>query len=126
EKIVRPETLAKHRHNLVVHPSALPKGRGWSPLAWQILEGKNRIPVTLFEAKPSVDSGAIYFQEFINFQGHELSKEIKSEQGQQTLRKKSPHICPARLGREDRSFFGAPARRRRRSPRGRDDQKIDA
>lgn len=44
------EVLAGHKHNLVVHASDLPRGRGWSPLTWQILEGKNRFPITLFEA----------------------------------------------------------------------------
>ena len=34
------EQLALHKHNLVVHESDLPKGQGWSPMTWQILEGK--------------------------------------------------------------------------------------
>ena len=47
--------LAKNTHNLVVHESALPEGRGWSPLTWQILAGKSEIPITLFEAVEAID-----------------------------------------------------------------------
>jgi hypothetical protein len=65
EKILRDSILKKNDHNIVVHPSALPKGRGWSPLAWQILEGQNRIPVSLFEAQASVDSGAVYLVDYL-------------------------------------------------------------
>lgn len=82
EKIFK--DLHLNRNNLVVHESALPHGKGWSPLTWQILEGKNRIPITLFEAKESVDSGEIYLQEFIDFEGHELLTEIKHLQGVKT------------------------------------------
>src|SRR6185503_17183140 len=60
EKIVRPETLAKNKHNIVVHESKLPKGRGMSPLTWQILEGKSKIPITLFEVSEGFDEGDIY------------------------------------------------------------------
>jgi UDP-2,4-diacetamido-2,4,6-trideoxy-beta-L-altropyranose hydrolase len=61
-RIVKEEKLAQFKNNLVVHASDLPKGRGWSPASWLILEGKNRIPVTLIEALPDVDSGPIYDQ----------------------------------------------------------------
>jgi len=83
EKIFRDLTL--HQHNLVVHESALPKGKGWSPITWQILEGKNQIPVTLFEAVEKVDAGPIYEQVFITLQGHELLPEIKHLQGMVTI-----------------------------------------
>ena len=45
------DMLSRNKHNLVVHESALPDGKGWSPLTWQIIEGKNEIPITLFEAE---------------------------------------------------------------------------
>ena len=51
--------------NDVVHPSKLPKGKGFSPLAWQILDGLNNIPVTLFEAVEKVDAGEIYLVDYI-------------------------------------------------------------
>jgi len=76
-KLVKPDVLQRHCHNLVVHASDLPKGKGWSPWTWQILEGKNRIPLTLFEAVEAVDSGTIYLQQWIDFEGHELIGEIR-------------------------------------------------
>ncbi len=43
-QIIPQETLEKNSHNIVIHESALPKGKGWAPLFWQILEGKRDIP----------------------------------------------------------------------------------
>lgn len=85
EKILSKKTLSLNTKNIVVHPSNLPKGRGWSPLAWQILEGKNEIPICLFEASEVVDSGKIYIEEKIKLNGHELNDEIKGKQGQKTI-----------------------------------------
>lgn len=73
--------LELNHRNIVVHESDLPKGKGWSPVSWQVLEGKNKIPVTLFEANKNIDSGEIYFQEFIELEGYELLDEIKMKQG---------------------------------------------
>jgi methionyl-tRNA formyltransferase len=72
------------KHNLVVHESSLPKGKGWSPLTWQILEGKNQIQVTLFEATEKIDAGKIYKSEMIMLEGHELIDEIRKLQGEVT------------------------------------------
>lgn len=76
-KIVPPAYLKRNTINLVVHESALPKGRGWSPLSWQVLEGKNRIPLTLFEAVERVDAGRVFIRDFITLKGHELLAEIQ-------------------------------------------------
>jgi methionyl-tRNA formyltransferase len=67
-------------HNLVVHESDLPRGKGWPPMTWQILEGKDKIPVSLLEAVEKVDSGDIYIQECIEFAGHELVEELRQKQ----------------------------------------------
>lgn len=83
--LVSAERLALHRHNLVVHESALPEGRGWSPLTWQILEGKSEIPITLFEAAEAVDAGPIYLQMTMRFSGHELVEELREVQGSSTV-----------------------------------------
>lgn len=72
------------KHTLVVHESDLPAGKGWSPLAWQIIEGKKRIPVTLFEAVEEVDSGSIYAQRWIEFEGHELVDVLREGQARAT------------------------------------------
>lgn len=84
-QIVPADFRARFRHTLVVHASDLPKGRGWSPLTWQIIEGQNRIPVTLFEAAERVDSGAIYAQRWIEYQGHELIDELRAALAVATL-----------------------------------------
>ena len=39
-KIVPSNYLKLSKHNIVVHGSNLPKGRGMSPITWQILEKK--------------------------------------------------------------------------------------
>lgn len=72
ERIVNAEIRSRHGHNLVVHASDLPKGRGWSPASWLILEDANAIPVTLLEAVDQVDAGPIYLQEWIALDGTEL------------------------------------------------------
>ncbi len=78
EKIVNKKTLKKFRNNLVVHASDLPKGKGWSPMSWQILEGSKRIIVTLFEAKEKVDSGNIYLQLSKKLNGYELIEDLRA------------------------------------------------
>ena len=83
-KIVPGHVLKKNKHNLVVHESDLPHGKGWSPLFWQILEGKNKIPIVLFEATDKVDSGLIYLKDFIELEGHELHDEIREKQAEKT------------------------------------------
>lgn len=83
--IVSAESLKKHKYNFVVHESALPQGKGWAPLFWQILEGKNIIPIVLFEATAQVDAGDIYLQDVIVLKGHELHDEIRAVQAEVTL-----------------------------------------
>lgn len=78
-KILNREIRDLFRHTLVVHASELPSGKGWSPLTWQILEGKNQIPVSLFEADDSVDSGSIYAQVHIDFEGYELIDRLRGK-----------------------------------------------
>jgi len=85
ERIIKKHVLDLNKNNIVVHPSDLPKGRGWSPLAWQIVEGKNEIPVSLFEAIESVDAGPVYILDYIKLEGHELNDEIKHLQGKKTI-----------------------------------------
>ncbi len=71
-EIIGREYLKKSDHNIVVHASDLPHGKGWSPTSWQILEGKNKIPLTLFEAVDAVDAGCIYLKDCIELNGSEL------------------------------------------------------
>ena len=79
EKVFK--NLSLNKFNLVVHESDLPEGKGWYPVTWQILEGKSTIPITLFEAADTIDSGQIYSQAYISLDGTELLDEIKHKQG---------------------------------------------
>jgi len=85
EHIISEKILSLHKNNIVVHPSNLPKGKGWSPLAWQVLEGKDKIPITLFEASKEVDGGDVYLRDIIHLDGMELNEEIKLKQGLKTI-----------------------------------------
>lgn len=80
-KITPPEILARNYRNLVVHESDLPYGRGFSPLTWQILEGRNEIPICLMEATNEVDGGPVVYRETMLFEGHELHAELRQKQG---------------------------------------------
>ena len=65
-----------YKQVFVIHESDVPNGRGWSPLAWQILEGKNEIIISLMEAGDSVDSGDVFSKETLFLDGTELNDEI--------------------------------------------------
>ena len=83
--ILSPDELQLHTRNLVVHPSKLPDGRGSAALVWKILDGENKIWVTLFEADNGVDTGGFYYQDCIVFQGYELCDEIRGMQAKKTI-----------------------------------------
>lgn len=50
----------RFKHALVLHASDLPKGRGWSPHIWELINGAECITVSLLDAAASIDSGDIY------------------------------------------------------------------
>ena len=72
--------LRLSNYNLVVHPSKLPMGKGFSPLEWDVLKGKNIIWFTLFEANENFDSGNFYIQKKITLNGTELRDDLKKLQ----------------------------------------------
>lgn len=78
DKKVPSAILSRSRHNIVVHASDLPHGKGMSPLTWQILEGKDAIPISLFEAVEAFDAGTIYIKDYVRFQGNELLDEMQA------------------------------------------------
>ena len=84
-RILPTQFLQKNRLNLVVHESDLPKGKGFSPIQWQLLEGKSEIKITLIEATSEVDSGDIFLQKNLIFQGTELYEEIREIQAKGTF-----------------------------------------
>lgn len=78
-QIVPAEARTAYRHTLVLHASALPQGRGMSPHVWQILEGADRITVTLLDAVDELDRGDIWHQVVLAFDGTELHDEIHAK-----------------------------------------------
>lgn len=75
-ELVDAATRARFRHALVLHASDLPRGRGWSPHVWSILEGAETITVTLLAAADEPDTGAIWAQRRIDVPPHALHDEI--------------------------------------------------
>ena len=84
-KIAPSEIIKRNHRNLVVHESDLPKGKGFAPMTWQILEGKSEIPICLIEAADEIDSGAIIYRDAIHLKGHELCPEWHALQGEKTV-----------------------------------------
>jgi len=77
-QIIPNEDRRKFNHVLVLHASDLPKGRGWSPHIWAILNGEKKIVVTLLEAVDQVDSGKVWLKASFELEGHELAEEINT------------------------------------------------
>lgn len=84
-KITPPGVLGRNHRNLVVHASDLPRGRGFSPLTWQIIGGIDDIPVCLLEAVDEVDAGNVVYRERIGYQGHELIEEMREMLGRRQI-----------------------------------------
>jgi methionyl-tRNA formyltransferase len=78
-EIVKNKILSNFKKTLCVHESDLPKGRGWSPAVYSILNNEKKIFLTLFEAGEKVDSGDIWKKIFFSVGGHELHDEINQK-----------------------------------------------
>ena len=75
EKISR-DKLDCFEKTFVLHASALPKGRGWSPHIWQVIEGSTEITVSMIEADDSIDTGDVWKTEQVKIPKHFLWDEI--------------------------------------------------
>lgn len=84
-KILKLDDLGHATSYFVIHESDLPQGKGFSPIIWQILEGKKEIDICLLEVSEKVDSGDIILKSKIKFQGTELYEEIRSLQAAATF-----------------------------------------
>lgn len=87
-QLIKQDVLNLNKHNIVVHASELPLGKGWSPMSWQIIEGKNHIPLTLFEVVEEMDAGDVYIRDNIQLDGSELIDELHIK-----LAKKIINMC---------------------------------
>ena len=66
----------KFKKTLLIHASDLPKGRGWSPHIWEILNGADQIVISLLEAEEKIDSGDIWKKLKVNIPKSALYDEI--------------------------------------------------
>ena len=110
-----------YSHSLVAHASALPVGRGWSPLEWQIANGASNITVSLIAADDEIDAGPIFAQETFAVHRHELRTEIEEKLYAAELRLMNRAMA-ASPPLEFRPQEGAPTHYRRRTP---DDSRLD-
>ena len=116
-KVLKDEILSSNKLLLVVHESDLPKGRGFAPVQWQILEGKADITVCLLKISDEVDSGDIFDRMTLSLDGSELYEEIRKKQALITFEliarflERYPHLS---FERQE----GKPTFYRRRDPSG--------
>ena len=77
-EIISEDLQNKFKKVLCVHESDLPEGKGWAPCVHYVLNGKNKIPLTLFEISKKIDSGDIWKKTSFELEGHELHDEINN------------------------------------------------
>lgn len=75
-EIIRADVRGRFARTLVIHASDVPHGRGFAPLNWQVLEGRDRVVVTLMEAADKVDSGDVWAKREMHLTGHETFDEL--------------------------------------------------
>lgn len=114
-KLVSGKGLIKSKSNIVCHPSDLPKGRGFAPIAWEVLNGATELIFTLFEANENVDDGKIYQKKIIKLTGTELSADLRDIQAEETFNMIFDYILkyPNNVGEEQK---GEPTFYKRRNP----------
>ncbi len=75
-EIIPTKDREKYSVSLLLHASDLPKGRGWSPHIWEIVNGAEAITLSLLEVQNKVDSGRIWKKLNIPVPKHALWDEI--------------------------------------------------
>jgi len=75
-EIISDKVKSKFQESMVLHASDLPRGRGWSPYIWELIDGATFITVSLIEAKEKVDTGQIWLQDKIPIASDLLWDEI--------------------------------------------------
>lgn len=85
-KIIDQNILKLNKLNLLIHESDLPKGKGFAPVQWQILNNKSKITVKLIEATQKVDSGDIYGETKFTVNKTDLNNDIREQQANATIK----------------------------------------
>lgn len=75
-EIIKAVHRANYSHTLVLHASDLPKGRGWSPHVWEIIQGAEVITLSLLEAEDKFDTGRIWLKHLIPIKKTALWDEV--------------------------------------------------
>lgn len=114
-EIIDAEFRKKFDKVFVLHAADLPKGRGWSPHIWQVIEGARQITLTLLEAADKVDSGDIYGQTVIDIDPGDLHDDINRKLFEAELKLIENIGAP-------RPQVGEPTYYRKRTP---EDSKLD-
>jgi methionyl-tRNA formyltransferase len=115
------EILLRNKINLVVHESALPKGRGFSPVTWQILEGKNEIPIHLIEMSNQIDEGNIILSDKIILNNYDLINDIRRKQWNLTKKLCKKYLFE-KYQSKNKVQFGKPTYYKKRN---KDDSELD-
>jgi len=81
-KILKKNFLKNNKLTLIIHESNLPKGKGFSPVQWQLIKGKTKLTICLVEASHGVrvDSGRIYLKSNFKIPETSLLPEIRKYQ----------------------------------------------
>ncbi len=85
-KILPKKFIKCNKNILLVHESDLPKGKGFAPIQWQIIEGKKEITCSLIDLSEELDSGDIHRKIKFKLDGSELYNEIRIKQAKATLK----------------------------------------
>lgn len=100
-KIVPESTIELFPRGIVnLHPSALPKHRGPTPIESIILDGSRQTAVSVMALTGKMDAGPVYAQSPINLTGNETKQELASKLGSlgaELLRSTLPSILSGEL-----------------------------
>lgn len=75
-EIISKKDREKFKKSLIIHASDLPKGRGWSPHIWEIINGADFLTISLIEVEDKVDTGDIWKKKKVNIPKTALFEEI--------------------------------------------------
>jgi methionyl-tRNA formyltransferase len=75
-EIISKKDREKFTKSLIIHASDLPKGRGWSPHIWEIINGADFLTLSLIEVEDKVDTGDIWKKKKVNIPKTALFEEI--------------------------------------------------
>lgn len=84
-KILPIKLFKKVKLPLIVHESNLPKGRGCSPVLWEVLNKKKNFYVSIIEVKKKVDSGKIILKKRFTIRSDDLYGDIRKKQTQSNI-----------------------------------------